>query len=404
MAIFVFLNLPARGHINPTLPIVHELAARGHEVHYFTAEAYRGIVETAGAKFHLLPALQRVGNAGASSRKPPGDKELVFLPVLMAYQAPKVIPELVATIKGLMPDGLVYNTLGLWGRLIGQILNVPAIAFQPFHASRTRRRAAARFASLRLLLFAAAANRRLKRLAKVFGTTSRTVPALLSHTENLTLIFMPREFQMEGQLYDQRFLFVGPSFMEPPPEPWPFGTSENRGFVRVYISLGTLRNNDPPFYRKCFSAFDSSGWQVVMSVGDQIDLAALGPVPGNIVVERFVKQTGLLPSVDVFVTHGGLNSVMESLYFGVPVVVVPGIREQQLTARRVQELGLGVVVQPETLTAEALASATKTMALDPAVKTRVKEMQQLTRAAGGYIRAAEAIIERIKYCSHPVER
>jgi UDP:flavonoid glycosyltransferase YjiC (YdhE family) len=63
VATFVFLNLPARGHINPTLPIVNELATGGHGVHYFTAEEYRRIVEAAGATFHLLPALQRIGSA-----------------------------------------------------------------------------------------------------------------------------------------------------------------------------------------------------------------------------------------------------------------------------------------------------------------------------------------------------
>jgi UDP:flavonoid glycosyltransferase YjiC (YdhE family) len=84
---------------------------------------------------------------------------------------------------------------------------------------------------------------------------------------------------------------------------------------------------------------------------------------------------------------------MESLYFGVPLVVVPGIREQRLTARRVQELGLGVALQQETLTAEILVRTTASVALDPEIQTRVKAMQSLTHRAGGFQRAAAAIVD-----------
>jgi len=393
MANFVFLNLPARGHINPTIPIVNELVARGHDVHYFTAKGYREIVESGGARFHLLPALRKIGNGETSSPEPPGDRQLALMPFLMAYQSTEVIPELVAKIKALRPDGLVYNTLGLWSRLIGQILCVPAIAFRPFHAPRGQRSVVAPFASDRLAKLAAASDKELERLAQLFGTTSRTLHDLLSFTENLTLIFMPREFQIGGQSFDRRFLFVGPSLLEPPAEPWPFETPDSGNLLRLYISLGTLRNNDPKFYQTCFSAFDSSDWQAVMSVGERVNLAALGPIPDNFLVARFVKQTALLANVDVFVTHGGLNSVIEGLYFGVPLVVVPGIREQHVTASRVQELGLGSVLQQETLTADVLAAATKKVALDPVVDIQVKEMQRLTRATGGFKHAAEAIIE-----------
>jgi MGT family glycosyltransferase len=393
MATFVFLNLPARGHINPTLPIVSELATRGHEVHYFTAEEYRRIVESAGAKFHLLAALQRIRTADVSSSEPPGDKQIAMMPFVMAHQSTKVVPELVETIQALKPNCLVYNVLSLWGRLIGQILDVPAVAFRPFHGPRMHRSVMAPFASDRLARLAAAADRELEQLAQSFGRIPRTLHELISDTEDLTLIFMPREFQAEGQSFDQRFLFVGPSLIETPPERWPFEKADDSNPLRVYVSLGTLRNNDPEFYRRCFLAFDSSEWQVAMSVGAQIDLAALTPIPENFHVERFVKQAALLKNVDVFVTHGGLNSTMESLYLGVPMVVVPGIGEQRLTAGRVQELGLGVVLQQETLTAEILATTTRKVALNPDIRTRLRAMQSLTRMAGGFKLAAEAIID-----------
>lgn len=160
---------------------------------------------------------------------------------------------------------------------------------------------------------------------------------------------------------------------------------------RAYISLGTLRNNDPEFYRACFAAFRPDEWQIVMSVGEHIDLDLLQPVPPNFLVARNVYQTGILQQVDVFITHGGLNSVMESLYFGVPMVVSPSIKEQHLTARRVEALRCGIVLGRESVTPESLRDNASSLLNDEAIKTYLGEMQQHTIAAGGFQHAAKAI-------------
>jgi len=96
-----------------------------------------------------------------------------------------------------------------------------------------------------------------------------------------------------------------------------------------------------------------------MSVGDQIDLHALEPVPDNFIVQRSVPQTALLPHVDVFITHGGLNSTMESLYYGVPLVVM-------------------TVYQSES------------------IRHSVQDMKATIRSAGGYLGATDAI-EAVEY-------
>jgi len=83
---------------------------------------------------------------------------------------------------------------------------------------------------------------------------------------------------------------------------------------------------------------------------------------------------------------------MESLYFGVPLVVVPSIKEQRLTARRVQGMGLGLVLEHGQLTPETLREAVRTVACDQEIRRHVKSMQKLVRSAGGSGRATEAII------------
>jgi len=72
---------------------------------------------------------------------------------------------------------------------------------------------------------------------------------MLLETPGLTLVFLPKAFQVEAAQFDERFLFVGPSFIEPPPAPWPVPKKDTSPTIKVYISLGTLRNNEPDFYR-----------------------------------------------------------------------------------------------------------------------------------------------------------
>src|SRR4051794_18925568 len=87
------------------------------------------------------------------------------------------------------------------------------------------------------------------------------------------------------------------------------------------------------------------------------------------------KQNGI-KHTDVFVTHGGMNSVMEAIYYGVPMVVVPQQPEQAMTATRVAELGLGVALEPEQVTTGALRDAVATISGEPDYRSRVTRMQQ----------------------------
>ena len=95
----------------------------------------------------------------------------------------------------------------------------------------------------------------------------------------------------------------------------------------------------------------------------------------------------------MFVTHGGMNSTMEGLYYGVPMVVLPQMMEQEMTARRIEELGLGVALDPENLTAEQLREVITRIQQDPMIIQRVQAMRQTVHAAGGYQRAADAILD-----------
>jgi UDP:flavonoid glycosyltransferase YjiC (YdhE family) len=84
---------------------------------------------------------------------------------------------------------------------------------------------------------------------------------------------------------------------------------------------------------------------------------------------------------------------MESMYFGVPMVLIPQQLEQQLHAQRVVDMGLGVMLEKETVHATTLREAVERVAHDPMYRERIQHMQQSVCTAGGYQRAADAIME-----------
>ena len=212
----------------------------------------------------------------------------------------------------------------------------------------------------------------------------------LTHTEALNIVFMPRIFQPAEETFDERFVFVGPSILPRKDVP-AFPLDRLEGQPTLFISLGTAFNNRPDFFKLCLLAFGQQPWQVVLAHGKRIDEAALGAVPQNFLLAPYVPQLEVLQQTSVFVTHGGMNSVMESLYFGVPVVVVPQIIEQEKTAQRCAELGLGLALDPNDLTAEKLRAAVEQVHHTPSFRERVFAMLQTVRAAGGYQRAVDAI-------------
>ncbi len=84
--------------------------------------------------------------------------------------------------------------------------------------------------------------------------------------------------------------------------------------------------------------------------------------------------------------------MMESLYYGVPLVIVPQTIEEEITARRVQELGLGIAIDKADITVKTLRDAVKQVSCDQNILSRVQTMQQQAREAGGYQRATDVIM------------
>ena len=103
--------------------------------------------------------------------------------------------------------------------------------------------------------------------------------------------------------------------------------------------MGTVNQNNL-FYENCIEAFRATDYQVIISMGT--NEARLTDLPGHIQVYETVDQMAVLTISDIFITHCGMNSVSEGLYFETPLLLFPQTPEQAAVARRVEELGAGM--------------------------------------------------------------
>lgn len=392
MAKYIFFPFPEYGHVNPTLAIAEELIARGEQVVYYLAEPFRHVIETTGATFHAFPFHlfdqdQRPGFGSSDA-----NRLLAILPMMMLQKSAEIVPPLLENIRAEQADGIVCDGMFLWARMVAHLLHLPVVALCPTYAMNTHFKVYGNPAGIPPALdLTTAFQNELARLRVVCGLPELPTHLPTIEAKPLSIVFLPRAFQPAGETFDERFLFVGPSL---PPHrdahsAFPFAQLGTQ--PTLYISLGTTFNNQVDFYQQCFAAFGATSWQVILSHGTRVDPAALGTIPQNFLCAPHVPQLEILPRTDIFLSHGGMNSVMESLAYGTPLIVIPQIREQEITAQRVQELGLGIALDRAAVTASVLREAVEQVAHDPTFRTRVQSMQQMIRETGGYQRATDAI-------------
>ena len=106
--------------------------------------------------------------------------------------------------------------------------------------------------------------------------------------------------------------------------------------------MGTVNNDMMPLYKTCITTLADTEYQVIISVGNLVSIKEFGKLPENISVYEHVDQIAVLQVADIFLSHCGMNSVNESLYFGVPLLMLPQTAEQGGVAERVNQLGAGI--------------------------------------------------------------
>jgi MGT family glycosyltransferase len=199
---------------------------------------------------------------------------------------------------------------------------------------------------------------------------------------DLNLVYTSRMFNPDGNQFDDSYLFVGPS-VNKRKELMEFPLSELEGHKIIYISLGTINNNFSGFYQMCIQAFAETEYKVVMSVGTKCNITELGQIPDNFIVKQFVPQLEILKKSHIFISHSGFNSVSESLYYGVPLIVLPMVNDQYMVATRVTQLGAGIMLKMSEITDRQLIEAVEKIEFNDEYKTACERIGKSFRQADG---------------------
>jgi zeaxanthin glucosyltransferase len=204
----------------------------------------------------------------------------------------------------------------------------------------------------------------------------------------------PREFDYPDVQWPAQFHYAGPFHdnggREQVPFPWDKLTRE----PLVFASMGTLVNGLEYVYRTILDAVRNlSGIQVVLSVGRNIDLDDLGPIPSNTLVVSSAPQIELLKRATLCITHAGLNTALESLAQGVPMVAIPIGYDQPGVAARIAYHGVGEVLQLEDLTVERLSQLIEQVRSNQSYHDKARQLQKVIAQTRGLDLAA-GVIER----------
>jgi MGT family glycosyltransferase len=386
----LFYSPKGTGHVNPTLPLVRGLIARGHDVTYTLTSEWRERLVAMGCRY-ANTGTQEVFSTADFHPGAPFYRQL--LPATAA-----LLPRLVEEARALRPDVIVFDSCAPWGYAVSEILGVPGICSVStlvFDREETRKHAGAPSERLDATNLAA--------LAEIEGRwgidfRDRDI-GLFYGRENL--VFSCEELNPTHANVRATFHFVGPTFASGgDPALGDDLAAYAKGRKRIYVSMGTVIGGktglESSFFAPFIEAFaDREGYEVLLSVGAAAE--SFGPVPKNIHVRRFVPQTAVLQHTDVFVSHMGANSMHEALFHGVPLVCTPHFGDQPQNAARVVAEGAGVLLPLAEISAARVATEVE-RASGASFRATAARLSTRLRACGGLDRALRAIERARSHC------
>lgn len=390
MAKIVFFSIPAYGHTNPTLGLVRELTARGHQVRYYSYEKFRSRIEAAGANFISCDGCDaQLGlspEEGARIALDPAFSIHVLVETTLALDA--MVCREMETER---PDCIVADSMAAWGKAAALKLKIPFVSSTTtfaFNRESAKIMKQSLRQALKLLRSLPGINRDIRRLQRVGYPIKNFLQLISNDRDTETIVYTSPEFQPCAESFSEKYAFVGPLVI--PPE----SSFRKKGKKLIYVSMGTVNNDMLEFYSNCIRAFGNTELELLISAGELADISLLGRLPENVRVERWVEQTAVLKETDVFISHCGMNSASESLYFGAPVLCYPQTAEQRAVATRISQLGAGIVLP--SASAKDIRAGVNLLIKDDNYRLNAEKIGESFRRCGGAAAAADKIERLIK--------
>ena len=349
----IMYSIPAYGHINSNLYFLRGLSERGFRILYYSMDRFQVDIERNGCEYRSYPLGQEAIDLTD------GSKILRLYHLILTYTR-DMLPELKAQAEKEAPCAVVFDSLALWGRIMGELLGVPSYSFYSIAAiDRVLSKGFLAYASgftAGFLKYAGEIPGALscrRSLKKKYGISGLDLLHVLMNRGDKNLMGYSQRFQPGGEVFGENYLFLGP--MAAYRNTGDTGDSDEtlalKGTV-IYISLGTVFNQNEGFIKAVFQQLGKTQYQVVMAWDCKEDDRLR--IPGNFTVRPFVNQSQVMRRASLFITAGGMNSIHEAILWGVPCLMCPQQGEQLINAKQVERLGFGTVLgEPAGLLAQA---------------------------------------------------
>ncbi len=394
MSKIVFFCIPAHGHTNPTLGVVRELVNRGHQVWYYSYNVMREKIEDAGANFISCDDYDMEQKLTPEDAARVG-KDLAFSTKILVDTTLALDDKVCKDMEEMKPDCIVADSMAVWGKSVAIKLGIPFVsstttfAFNRHSAKIMKQGIGELF---NMIFSMPKINKDIKRLQKKGYPIKSVLDIIQNDDETHTVVYTSPEFQPCAETFSDRYSFVGPSIRPATSE------IEKTKDKLIYVSMGTVNNDMLPLYKQFIEAFSKLNYQVIMSVGSQVSIEEFGNIPENISVYESVDQIAVLEKADVFFTHCGMNSVNESLYFGVPLIMLPQTAEQSGVAERVLQLAAGI--KPKEVNTDTIADSLNRVLNDENYRKNAQAIADGFKRCSGAKGAADKILS---VCVNPVE-
>lgn len=379
-----FFCIPAAGHTNPMLPVAAELVKRKNTVRFYSFDEFETKIRAAGAEFiscsSFLPELTKKEEAGLKSISA---TQMAVQDIRITRRMDSFLTEEFNTF---CPDVVYTDAVCFWGKLsawkhhIPMVVSVSTFAFNQLSAQYMKNTPKE---TADMVFGLPRVKKELKKLEPCGYHIKSALSLVQNDNRTDSIVYTSPEFQPYAESFSGHYAFVGPSvFTKKLP-------NKKKTRPLVYISMGTVMNDKRDFYLKCIAALKNENADVILSCGNAIDPKSFGALPDNVQIFSYVDQLNVLSGADVFITHCGMNSVSESLYMAVPMVLYPQTGEQKAVAKRVREIHAGILLKCGS--AKALCAAVREILGNPAYAKAAAAYSADFRACAGAAGAADFI-------------
>jgi zeaxanthin glucosyltransferase len=411
-----FVSMPLSGHLNPMTALARRLQSRGNEVVFFGVPDVEPFARAAGLDF--VPY--------GEAEFPVGSIEKFYSSVatMRGFEAVRhscmnLNPELTRvafnylgeklTITGV--EAVVIDTVHFFIELVPLSMSLPYVQiWNVLHLDFSGATPASLFSSP-LDTSREGLNRNAENMRKLGAILGPLAEVARSYAEKVGLKIdwndpaatvsklavitqTPKEFDFPGIPWPAQFHYAGPFHDDEGRETVPFPWEQLTGKPVIYASLGTLVNGLEDVYKHILKAVEPlEDVQVVLSVGKNISPENLGRIPSNTIVVRSAPQIELLKRAALCITHAGLNTVLESLAQGVPMVAIPIGYDQPGVAARIAHHGVGEFIEVEDLSVGALSELVQRVLSEARYRIRAQHFGSVIAETRGLDLAAD-VIER----------